>query len=73
MGQPPFQEVRVFGRGFGMVLAVRVSDVPADLRRLFPYGGPLGSADVVDRGDHSWLVVGLVEATALAEVEPKLP
>ncbi len=73
MGQPPFQDVRVFGRGFGMVLAVRVSDVPADLRRLFPYGGPLGSADVVDRGDHSWLVVGLVEATALAEVEPKLP
>jgi hypothetical protein len=27
----------------------------------------------VDRGDHSWLVVGLVEATALAEVESKLP
>jgi outer membrane lipoprotein-sorting protein len=73
MGQPPFQEVRVFGRGFGMVLAVRVSDVPADLRRLFPYAGQLGSADVVDRGDHSWLVVGLVEAAALAEVEPKLP
>jgi outer membrane lipoprotein-sorting protein len=73
MGQSPFQEVRVFGRGFGMVLAVRVSGVPADLRRLFPYRGPLGSADVVDRGDHSWLVVGLVEATALAEVEPNLP
>ena len=73
MGQPPFPEVRVFGRGFGMVLAVRVSDVPTDLRRWFPYSGPLGSAEVVDRGDHSWLVVGLVEATALAEVEPKLP
>jgi outer membrane lipoprotein-sorting protein len=73
MPQPPFQAVRVFGRGFGMVLAVRVSDVPADLRRLFPYAGPLGSADLVDRGDHSWLVVGLVEPTALAEVEPKLP
>jgi outer membrane lipoprotein-sorting protein len=71
--QPTFPEVRVFGRGFGMVLAIRVSDVPADLRRFFPYTGPLGSADVVDRGDHSWLVVGLVEATALAEVEPKLP
>jgi outer membrane lipoprotein-sorting protein len=71
--QPPFPEVRVFGRGFGMVLAVRVSDVPAELQGLFPYSGPLGSADVVDRGDHSWLVAGLVEATALAEVEPKLP
>jgi len=73
MGQPPFQGVRVLGRGLGMILAVRVSDVPADLRRLFPYAGPLGSADLVDRGDHSWLAVGLVEATALAEVEPKLP
>jgi outer membrane lipoprotein-sorting protein len=72
-GQPPFQEARVFGRGFGMILAVRVSDVPGDVRRLFPYAGPIGSADVVDRGDHSWLVIGLVEATALAEVEPKLP
>lgn len=72
-GRPPFQGVRVFGGGFGMILAVRVSDVPADVRRLFPYAGPLGSADLVDRADHSWLVVGLVEATALAEVEPKLP
>jgi hypothetical protein len=73
MGQPPFQGVRVLGRGLGMIFAVRVSDVPADVRRLFPYAGPLGSADLVNRGDHSWLVVGLVEATALAEVEPKLP
>jgi len=72
-GQLPVQGVRVFGRGFEMILAVRVSDVPADIRRLFPYAGPLGSADVVDRGDHSWLVVGLVRTAALAEVEPKLP
>jgi outer membrane lipoprotein-sorting protein len=72
-GQPPVQDVRVLGRGFGMIVAVRVSDVPADLRRLFPYAGPLGSADLVNRGDHSWLVVGLVKAEALAEVEPKLP
>jgi outer membrane lipoprotein-sorting protein len=72
-GQAPFQGVRVLGRGFGMIVAVRVSDVPADVRRLFPYVGPVGSADLVDRGDHSWLVVGLVEAAALAEVEPKLP
>jgi len=67
------QGVRVFGRGLGMILAVRVTDVPPDVRRLFPYAGPLGSADVVDRGDHSWLVVGLVRPTGLAEVEPKLP
>jgi outer membrane lipoprotein-sorting protein len=72
-GQPPVQGVRVLGRGFGMIVAVRVSDVPADVRRLFPYAGPLGSADLVNRGDHSWLVAGLVPPEALAEVEPKLP
>jgi outer membrane lipoprotein-sorting protein len=72
-GTQPIQGVRVFGRGFGMILAVRVSDVPADVRPLFPYAGLLGSADVVNRGDHSWLVVGLVRPAALAEVEPKLP
>jgi len=67
------QGVRLFGRGFGMILAVRVTDVPAEVRPLFPYAGPLGSADAVNRGDHSWLVVGLVQPAALAEVEPKLP
>jgi hypothetical protein len=72
-GSQVIQDVRVFGRGFGVILAVRVSDVPAEVRPLFPYAGPLGSADVVDRGDHSWLVVGLVRPAALAEVEPKLP
>jgi outer membrane lipoprotein-sorting protein len=72
-GQLPVQGVRILGRGFGMIVAVRVSDVPADVRRLFPYAGPLGSADLVNRGDHSWLVAGLVLPEALAEVEPKLP
>ena len=72
-GSQVIQGVRVFGRGFGVILAVRVSDVPAEVRPLFPYAGPLGSADVVSRGDHSWLVVGLVRPAALAEVEPKLP
>jgi outer membrane lipoprotein-sorting protein len=72
-GRQPIEGVRVVGRGFGMILAVRVSDVAADLRPLFPYAGPLGSADVVNRGDHSWLVIGLVRPAALAEVEPKLP
>jgi outer membrane lipoprotein-sorting protein len=71
-GAQPFQGVRVFGGGFGLILAVRVTDVPADVRPLFPYAGPLGSADVVDRGDHSWVVAGLVRPAALAEVEPKL-
>jgi outer membrane lipoprotein-sorting protein len=73
LGQPPVQGVRVFGQGFGTVLAVRISEVPPDVRGLFPYAGPLGSADLVNRGDHSWLLVGLVTPAALAEVELKLP
>ncbi len=70
---PSTGSVRVFGRGFATILAVLVTDVPADLRVLFPYRGPIGSADVVMRGDHAWVVAGLVPPGALAEVEPKLP
>jgi len=51
----------------------RRGELAAEVRPLFPYAGPLGSADAVNRGDHSWLVVGLVQPAALAEVEPKLP
>ncbi|HEX7463617.1 MAG TPA: hypothetical protein VF382_01790 [Actinomycetota bacterium] len=71
VGAPP--EIRTFGTGFGLILAVRVSEVPKELRPLFPYSGPLGSAALVDRADHSWLVAGAVSPGALAEVEPKLP
>lgn len=66
-------EVRTFGDGFGLVLAVRVREIPKDARPLFPYAGPLGSASLVDRGDHAWVVVGLVPPEALARVEPNLP
>jgi outer membrane lipoprotein-sorting protein len=66
-------EVRTFGEGFSLILAVRVTDVPKDLQPLFPYAGPLGSADLVNRGDHAWIVAGAVAPDALAGVEPKLP
>jgi outer membrane lipoprotein-sorting protein len=66
-------EVRTFGDGFDLVVAVRLAEVPAQVRPLFPYAGPLGSADVVDRGDHAWIVAGAVAPDALARVEPKLP
>ncbi|HEX9122361.1 MAG TPA: sigma-E factor regulatory protein RseB domain-containing protein [Actinomycetota bacterium] len=68
-------QVRVFGQGFGLVLAVQVAstDVPRELRSLFPYAGPLGSADLVERGDHAWIVAGAVAPGRLAEVEPSLP
>jgi hypothetical protein len=66
-------EVRTFGTGFGMIVAVRLPEVPKDLRLLFPYSGPLGSAALVVRSDHVWLVAGAVPADALAGVETKLP
>jgi len=66
-------QVRIFGAGFGLIVGVRVTEVPRDLRPLFPYAGPLASADHVDRGDHAWVVVGLVPPAALAGVEPELP
>jgi outer membrane lipoprotein-sorting protein len=70
-----FPEVRVFGEGFGLILAVRVptDQVPSDVRALFPFSGPLASADLMPRGDHAWIVAGAVSPEALAAVEPKLP
>jgi hypothetical protein len=67
-------QVRVFGQGFGLILAVRVAaaDVPRDVASLFPYAGPLGSADLVERGDHAWIVAGAVAPDRLAEIEPDL-
>ena len=68
-------EVRSFGEGFGLILAVRMDtgDVPPDLGALLPYAGALGSADIVDRGDHAWVVAGAVSLDALAAIEPGLP
>ena len=66
-------DVRVFGRGFGIIVAVRVSPVPEEVRSVLPYAGPLASAALVDRGSHGWIVAGLVRPEALARVQPKLP
>lgn len=66
-------EVRTFGEGFGLIVAVRVTDVPKELQPLFPYAGPLGSAELVNRGVHAWIVAGAVAPDVLAGVEPKLP
>jgi hypothetical protein len=64
--------VRWFGTGFDLIGVVRVPSVPRELAGMFPYRGPIASADVVDRGDHAWIVAGLVPPSALTEVEPKL-
>jgi outer membrane lipoprotein-sorting protein len=65
-------DVRWFGTGFDLVAAVSVPSVPKDLTPFFPFRGPIASADLVDRGDHVWIVAGLVPPDALAAVEPEL-
>ncbi len=69
----PMAGVRVFGTGFDLVAAVPVPSVPKQLEPFFPYRGPLGSADVVERGGQTWVVAGLVPPDALAKAEQKLP
>jgi hypothetical protein len=40
---------------------------------MLPYAGPLGSVDLLDRGDHAWVLAGAVGLSALRAVEPSLP
>ena len=68
----PFQDVRWFGSGFDLRVAVAVPSVPKEVAPFFPFRGPIASADVVDRGDHVWIVAGLVPPDALTAVEPDL-
>ncbi|MGZ4125091.1 MAG: LolA family protein [Actinomycetota bacterium] len=69
----PMAGIRMFGTGFDLVAAVPVPSVPKQLEPFFPYRGPLGSADVVERGGQTWIVAGLVPPDALAKAEQKLP
>jgi outer membrane lipoprotein-sorting protein len=69
----PSPTMRVFGEGFGLILAVRVSEVPAELRSMLPYSGPLASAALVDRGQSGWIVAGAVTPDALSSVQSRLP
>jgi hypothetical protein len=52
---------------------VRVSEVPAELRSMLPYSGPLASAALVDRGQSAWIVAGAVTPDALSSVQSRLP
>ncbi|HZP90711.1 MAG TPA: hypothetical protein VFC04_06915 [Actinomycetota bacterium] len=71
--EPALPEVRTFGEGFGIAVAVRLTSVLQQFLGLFPYAGPLGSAILVDRGDHVWVVAGAVAPEALAAVGSALP
>ena len=77
----PEDFVRVLGQGWAEILAVRLpasstlaqGSRGSSLTSLLPFSGPLFSLRLVDRGDHSWLIGGLVPQDALARVEAKLP
>src|SRR6266567_5078084 len=70
--------VRVFGRDWSSVLAVRMATPPpgtanagaprfdvGGLQRLLPFSGPLFSVRLEPRGDQEWLLVGAVPQSAL--------
>lgn len=79
MGVVP--SIRVFGTGWAQIFAVRLPSrsAPAQggqsdvLRQLLPFSGPLFSARLVDRGDHSWVIGGFVPQSALVKLQAKLP
>ena len=71
---PAITDMRVFGDCLGLVVAARLDGpVPQDTAQLLPFAGPLGSAIAVDRGDHTWLLAGLVDADALEARAAALP
>jgi hypothetical protein len=63
---------RLFGHGFGTVIAVPVENPPRELDSLLPFGGPLGSAELVHVGGATWLVAGAVGLQDLDSAASKL-
>ena len=67
------------GAGWTELVAVRLPAPAKDnrtvalLAKLLPYAGPLFSVDLVSRGDHEWLVAGMVPAADLAPFTRTLP
>jgi hypothetical protein len=71
---PVISDARSFGSCLGAVVAVRLDGpLPSPADRLLPFAGPLASAIAVDRGDHSWVLAGLVDADALETRAATLP
>jgi hypothetical protein len=77
--EDPAEYARTFGHGWATVVAVRLASGALDTaggldpRSILPFSGPLFSIRLVERGDHAWLVYGLVPQSALAAVEGSLP
>lgn len=76
------ERVRVFGRAWSTIVAVRVPDHVAgdtggelglSLERLLPLAAPLVSADLVSTGKGSWLVAGAVPREQIEAAAARLP
>jgi hypothetical protein len=72
--------VRIFGHDWTTIVALRTpsramleGEGGLDLTSLLPLSGPLLSVRLVDRGDHGWLVYGLVPQSALIDAARELP
>jgi outer membrane lipoprotein-sorting protein len=70
----------VFGTGWASVIAIRTPAISElrmqmagfDITQFLPFSAPLLSIRLVDRGDHGWLLYGLVPQSTLAAVENRL-
>jgi hypothetical protein len=75
------EPARLFGHDWAMIVALRAPPLSSfrgpeegfDPASLLPLSGPLLSVRLVDRGDHTWLVYGLVPQSALVTVARELP
>lgn len=73
-GLPSVMDGRVFGECAGVIVAVELDGpLPANAARLLPFAGPVGSAIAVDRGGRTWVLAGLVDASALEARAAELP
>jgi outer membrane lipoprotein-sorting protein len=71
---PAVTDVRTFGDCLGIEVAVRLDGaLPAQAAALVPYAGPLASVVAVDRGDHTWVLAGLVDQGVLEDRAADLP
>lgn len=73
-------DARVYGTGWASVVALRTPAISElrmqmagfDFTQFLPFSGPLLSIRLVDRGDHGWLLYGLVPQSTLAAMESRL-
>jgi hypothetical protein len=72
--EPAVTDMRVFGGCLAVIVAARLDGpVPPRAAQLLPFAGPLSSAIAVARGDHTWVLAGLVDADALEARAATLP